>query len=185
MRSDPFSHPSGSSAELAQFWNPFEAKGAGSTKLSGSLRPGFGPPLIYGDGLNGVKPSTVHLLCAQLALASPEIIQCRAVFIQFERVVAGQRGTLVSPASNPVRTHGSVESPKKLGLVRESKMAERPLSISRMARCPTPLLAELILAIARNPIEIANHSIAIASNRLEIGPHWTEIDRNSPEIDRY
>src|ERR1051326_864832 len=47
---------------------------------------------------------------AQLALASPENVQCRAVFIQFVRaLVSPAQG----PASNPFLTHGPVESPAK------------------------------------------------------------------------
>ena len=86
-RSDPFSHPSGSSALLTAV-------------------PVFAF-LLYAV-FSSSLPSRPR---AQLGAPSPENFQCRAVFIQYFRSVAlGPHG----PAqSNLLLTHGTVESPLK------------------------------------------------------------------------
>ena len=82
LGSDPFSHPSGSSAR--------------SAALLFSLKAVFLFPLFLTPG-------------AQLGVPSPENVQCRAAFIQYSRtVVPGPHG----PAqSNTLLTRGAVESP--------------------------------------------------------------------------
>jgi hypothetical protein len=87
-RSDPFSHPSGSSALPGCF--------AFSLKAS---------------------PSWSFLRKTQAPNPRRRIqknVQFRSVFIQFVKSCGFASGSLKSLASNPFLTHGAVESPKKL-----------------------------------------------------------------------
>jgi hypothetical protein len=114
-RSDPFSHPSGSSA-----------------LLTAALVFAF---LLYAVFSSSFTPSRPR---AQLGAPSPENIQCRAVFIQFIRSVAlGPQG----PAqSNLLLTHSTVESPLKSrsSALFFAEAGERPHPIRPQGFSPTP-----------------------------------------------
>ncbi len=95
-----------------------------------SLRLGFlghqsftlAAPLLASRSGTGLAPNPG-------CFRDPENLQCRAVFIQYQRaVVLRQRSAL--PESNPLLTHGTVESPAKLFLRRFLKNREPPPPIS-------------------------------------------------------
>jgi len=89
-RGDPFSHPSGSSALEPILLDPiFGPKGAGRDRSWSRLPPArfSGSSFFYSRGPVFGKPRS-HGLCAQGRLSRPpENLQCRAVFIQFKRVL--------------------------------------------------------------------------------------------------
>lgn len=93
-----------------------------------SLRLGF---LVISFLLHGPRSGKPQLHCprAQSGVTpDPENVQCRAVFIQYQRAVVPQAATTL-PRSNPFPTHGTVESPAKLFLSRLLKNRELPLPI--------------------------------------------------------
>ena len=89
-RGDPFSHPSGSSAVEPVLPDPhFGPKGAGRDRSGSRLPPArfSGSSFFYSRGAAFGKPRS-HWLCAQWREARhPENLQCRAVFIQYQRVL--------------------------------------------------------------------------------------------------
>jgi len=74
-------------------------------------------------------------------LSGPENVQCRAVFIQYQRAVVPKAAAAL-PGSNPLLTHGTVESLAKLFLRRFSKEQRAAASNQNIGlSSPTPLLA--------------------------------------------
>ena len=105
-RDDPFSHPSGSSADAANH-SHFEPKGAGRSLCPCSLRLVSLGSFVLRTLTLLVKP----LCCTQLQICrSPENLQCRTVFIQFHANCGWPRLGVVS---NPLLTHSTVESSAK------------------------------------------------------------------------
>src|SRR6266478_3769547 len=98
-RGDPFSHPSGSSAQITK--KPFCPVFVSFVHIKSFWVFVFS--CLSCDGQR-----------AHPATAGPENVQCRSVFIQLIRVVVSSAPVARLPPSNPFLTHGTVESPAKL-----------------------------------------------------------------------
>jgi hypothetical protein len=99
QRGDPFSHPSGSSAQITK--EPFCPVFVCFLHIKSFWVFVFS--CLSCDGQR-----------AHPATAGPETVQCRSVFIQLIRVVGSSAPVARRPPSNPFLTHVTVKSPAKL-----------------------------------------------------------------------
>ena len=126
QRGDPFSHPSGSSAQITK--KPFCPVFVSFVHIKSFWVFVFS--CLSCDGQR-----------AHPATAGPENVQCRSVFIQLIRVVVSSAPVARLPPSNPFLTHGTVESPAKLfsgSSLRSKFKGVRPPPISPEGCAPTP-----------------------------------------------